>query len=184
MERYFAMRFVQSGNATQSARDAGYSDRSARQTAYELRTFPIYKHVQDLIESLSQDHLALIKRELPASLHTLVRQRDFDPGRLKNADGEWKPWSELDPEDLDCITECHTKVYEGGESVRIKWANKQLAAAKIIEWTLKHSDNSKKETESEIKAQLRQRMQTLAAAEFPEEDSIPRPDAKAEESIQ
>lgn len=174
MERHFALRFVLTGNATQSARDAGYRESSARQTGYELRTLPIYQHVQDLIASLSQDHLALIKRELPASLHTLVRQRDFNPGRLKTAEGEWKNWSELDPEDLDCLTECHTKIYEGGESVRIKWANKQLAAAKIIDWTLKHSDNSKKESESEIKAQLRQRMQTLAAGEFPEEDAVPR----------
>jgi hypothetical protein len=173
MERHFAMRFVQTGNATQSAREAGYGEKAARQTGYELRALPRYQHVQDFIESLSLDHLALIKKELPASLHTLVRQRDFNPGRLKDEDGEWKNWSDLDPEDLDCITECHTKTYEGGGSTRVKWANKQLAATKIIDWTLRHSDNSKKETESEIKAQLQQRLQTLVAEEFPEEDLVP-----------
>ena len=168
-EREFALGFVRHGNASKAARDAGYE----RDSGWDLRHLPQYGHVQRFIESLQQDHLALIKRELPASVAVLVRQRDFDPGCLKDEQGNWRPWADLDPEDRACLTEFSEKTYEGGSSLRVKWANASLAAAKLVEWTLRHADNQPKESESEIKAQLKQRLAALAAELFPEEEGAP-----------
>ncbi len=127
--------------------------------------------MQDYISAACADHLAMIKREVPDSLRLLMRSRDFDPGRLKDESGKFKSWDELDEECRQCITEYSEKEYEGGFSVRIKWKNGDLAAAKIIEWALKHSDNSPKVSEAEIDADLKERMSKLREQFFPDESA-------------
>ena len=167
--RFIAL-YAVNGNASKSALLAGYAH---IQTGWELLHNPKFAAVQRAVKANDDDFMALLAGQRAASLRRTQRDRDFDPGVLKNADDSFKKWAELSPEDRSCITEWNHKEYEGGSSFRVKWVNGQLAAKTIGDWALGNVDGTKKATEAELDAQFGQLMASQSQKYFPEDEAPP-----------
>jgi hypothetical protein len=86
-----------------------------------------------------------LAEEAEKSLRLLCHMRDFDPGRLKDASGGWKPWADLDPMDRACITVWDKKSTFGkqefGEfprvvsstSTRVRWVDKAKVCMQLLQ---------------------------------------------------
>ena len=171
-------------NATKAALQAGLTSNSASARvlgARMLKTPAVAALIEKAIAGLG-DSVAM---QSDPTLAALVEMRDFCARGVMEANPTLKELADkLTDEELRCIGHISIKRWQSesgsGESIVLKPVNRLLAACALAKVAL-HRDLTKivkQETESEIKAQLRQRMQTLAAAEFPEED-LPRESGEA-----
>ena len=73
-QKRFCLEFVSSGNATESARKAGYSEKTAKQIGQENLTKPdLKKYIQELTNELESQKIATA-REMQEVLTAIIRQ--------------------------------------------------------------------------------------------------------------
>jgi len=107
-QRRFVKEYVKDHNATAAARRAGYSERSAKQTGYDLLHLPQYAHVQEAIREEEER----IAQRLEVTAERIQQERAkiafTSIDRFLEWDGKelrLKPFSEIDPLELAAIAE-------------------------------------------------------------------------------
>lgn len=96
----FIASYIKSGNATQAAIEAGYSEKTARQMAAENLSKP---YIAEAIEKIRQDTLskAVMTREELLKMHTIaIRKRFAAPSRFLNVTPDGDVSLNLDPEKM------------------------------------------------------------------------------------
>ncbi|MDD9147836.1 terminase small subunit [Sporolactobacillus sp. CQH2019] len=116
-QKRFADKFIETGNATQSAIDAGYSKRTARSIGAENLTKPdIKKYIDDRLKLLDEQSIAkqkeilqiltrLVRREEPEIVTSLVRK----PTKIKMTAKDGTTYDKFAYEDVIDSAEVKTK---------------------------------------------------------------------------
>lgn len=143
----FALAYIANGgNASEAAREAGYSRATARTNTIRMLEHPEVKKILSA-------HAARLARkyELRADLvvRSIVQELTFDPANLYRPDGSLKDITELDEDTRMALTSVEFESVGGKDaptSVRkVKWANRERAR----EQAMKHlgmfaADNEQK----------------------------------------
>ena len=94
-------------NGTQAAIRAGYSPRSAKQTAHQLLTRPDVKAALSGVRQAKEDARQAAVQEMTLSVERtrreIARLAYFDPRKLYDAQGKPIPLTELDDDTAACI---------------------------------------------------------------------------------
>lgn len=88
-QKQFVLAYVASGfkNATEAARQAGYSDKSAKNTANKLVTLSDFFHVQEVIKILKEN---FEKRSTELSIASLVEIKQFHTRVLRGEETDFE----------------------------------------------------------------------------------------------
>lgn len=88
-QKQFILAYVSSGfkNATEAARQAGYSDKTAKQISNRLLTFVDFFHVQEVIQILKEN---FDKRSAELSIATLVEIQQFHTRVLRGEETDFE----------------------------------------------------------------------------------------------
>ncbi|MFH0402067.1 terminase small subunit [Streptococcus sp. A23] len=88
-QKQFVLAYVASGfkNATEAARQAGYSDKSAKNTANKLVTLSDFFHVQEVIKILKEN---FDKRSTELSIASLVEIKQFHTRVLRGEETDFE----------------------------------------------------------------------------------------------
>lgn len=88
-QRQFVLAYVSSGfkNATEAARQAGYSDKTAKQISNRLLTFVDFLHVQEVVQILKQN---FEKRSTELSIASLVEIQQFHTRVLRGEETDFE----------------------------------------------------------------------------------------------
>ena len=137
----FISAFCRLRNGAAAAREAGYNPDRARTAASELRNDPRYAHVEAEIQRRLADQEAQDAIHHELMTNALVQRITFSPASLVDADGNWIPLHELEPEVAQHISSVQEAAYKHGDeadgagqqgkSVSYKLTN-QLEAIKIL----------------------------------------------------
>ena len=146
-QRRFVEVFIRTRNGAESARQAGYKEKRAKQYASELRTDPKFAHVEAELQRRLADKEDQDQIQHEIMTNVLIQRITFNPARLKSSEtGKFLPLHELDPEDAQHIASLQETEYkhggsddedEGGEASQagqtqsVKLTN-QLEAIKIL----------------------------------------------------
>ncbi|HIH8007380.1 TPA: terminase small subunit [Streptococcus suis] len=94
-QKQFVLAFVASGfkNATEAARQAGYSDKTAKVTSSQILTKPNFFHVQEVIKILKGN---FDKRSTELSIASLVEIKQFHTRVLRGEETDFEVVSSVD----------------------------------------------------------------------------------------
>jgi phage terminase small subunit len=96
----FAMFYLQCGNETKAALDAGYAKHTAEKKGYVLLRHPkVAAFVKDQLEQRFNSE----RMQVPEILARIARIARADPRKLFRPDGTYKPIHEMDEETAACI---------------------------------------------------------------------------------
>jgi len=126
-QRLFVAEYCKDFNATQAAKRAGYSERTAGQTGHEnLKKPEIQDAVREAVEGYLQKAQITTERVFEeyrrVAFSTITGFLSFGPNGVT-----WKDSAELTEEDAACIAEVSETVSEGGRTRRFKLHNKLSA---------------------------------------------------------
>ena len=132
----FARAYAISGNGTQAAKNAGYSENTARNIAAENLAKPDVLAAVSYYEKPLRESARVAAERAGLDVALIVRQTkaiaSFDPRRLFDADGKALHIADLDDETAACVGGIEVK---NGEVVRYKILDKNVAldrAARIL----------------------------------------------------
>ncbi|WP_421434088.1 terminase small subunit [Streptococcus suis] len=94
-QKQFVLAYVASGfkNATEAARQAGYSEKTAKQISNRLLTFVDFFHVQEVIQILKQN---FDKRSAELSIASLVEIQQFHTRVLRGEETDFEIVTSVD----------------------------------------------------------------------------------------
>lgn len=136
-------------NATQAAIRAGYSEKTARQTAAENLTKPnIQKVIARRREAASESAQITVDRVVREAARLAL----FDPRKLFNADGTPKAIQDLDDDTAACIAGIDVMSMGSGDDIGQVMKYKLAPKGQAIETLMKHLGGYEKDNAQKAKS--------------------------------
>src|ERR1700743_2851741 len=99
-QRKFCVEYVKTGNATTSAKSAGYSDKTANVQAFQLLKRPLIAAEIDRLRGRIEKKSELTAGKVMSAMNNVM---DFDPASLYGSDGKLLPINQMPLEARRCI---------------------------------------------------------------------------------